>query len=75
MATILTQESVGEEKCMFWKLPPEVGGMIYDLVYGEAREVRVVCRTMWKEHLKHLLGSLEPRPIVSSQKPEQHFRY
>ena len=33
---------------MFWKLPPEVRDIIYGLVYGEPKEVKVKSRYSWK---------------------------
>ncbi|KAK5125225.1 hypothetical protein LTR85_000901 [Meristemomyces frigidus] len=43
-----TQAGGEQPRCMFWKLPPELRDIIYDLVYGEARQLRVQMRFMWK---------------------------
>lgn len=34
---------------MFWKLPLELRDTIYDLVYGEARQLRVKMRSAWEK--------------------------
>ncbi|KAK3720672.1 hypothetical protein LTR37_003722 [Vermiconidia calcicola] len=57
-------------RCMFWKLPPEVRVMIFDLAYGEAREVKVLLRSNWKtaEKARRIEsgGNLAPRSFPMS---------
>jgi hypothetical protein len=48
---------------MFWKLPLELRDMVYDLVYGEAREILAVTRVDWETAEKRRKRS-ERRPYI-----------
>ena len=41
-----------EAPCFFWKLPLEVRDMIYELLYGHGRPLKVVTRVGWKDREK-----------------------
>lgn len=44
-----------EAPCMFWKLPPEIRDIIYDLVYGGDRTICVMTRSGWTYREKRKL--------------------
>lgn len=59
-----TKASDEQPRCMFWRLPLEMRDMIYDLVYGEMRQIRVETRSNWLQHEQFLKNSSRTRHVV-----------